>query len=47
MGIKDKVSYAAICDWLYTIDTEFNLSHQISLNDIWSDPESLTLEAVY
>lgn len=46
MGIKDKVSYAAICDWLYTIDTEFNLSHQISLNDIWSDPESLTLEAV-
>lgn len=44
--IKDIVSYASISDWIYNIDSEFNLSANISLDDIWIEPEKLTLECI-
>ena len=44
--VKDIVSYASISDWIYNIDSEFNLSANISLDDIWIEPEKLTLECI-
>jgi hypothetical protein len=44
--IKDIVSYAAISDWIYSVDSNFNLSANISLDNIWIEPEKLTLECV-
>lgn len=44
--IKDIASYATISDWIYNIDSEFNLSASISLDDIWIVPKKLTLECI-
>ncbi len=44
--IKDIASYASISDWIYSIDSEFNLSANISLDAIWGAPEKLTLECI-
>lgn len=44
--IKDIASYASISDWIYNIDSEFNLSANISLDDIWIETEKLTLECI-
>lgn len=44
--IKDIASYASISDWIYNIDSEFNLSTNISLDNIWIEPEKLSLECM-
>lgn len=44
--IKDIASYASISEWIYNINSEFNLSASISLDDIWIEPEKLTLECI-
>ena len=44
--IKDIASYASISEWTYNIDSEFNLSASISLENIWIEPEKLTLECI-
>ncbi len=44
--IKDIASYASISEWIYNINSEFNLSASISLDNIWIEPEKLTLECI-
>lgn len=44
--IKDIASYASISKWIYNINSEFNLSASISLDNIWIEPEKLTLECI-
>ena len=44
--IKDIESYASISEWIYNINSGFNLSANISLDYIWSEPEKLTLECM-
>lgn len=44
--IKDIVSYVSISEWIYNINSEFNLSANLSLDIIWSEPEKLTLECI-
>ena len=44
--IKDIASYASISEWIYNINAEFNLSASISLDNIWIEPEKLTLECI-
>ena len=42
--IKDITSYAAISEWIYNINPEFNVSTGFPLDDLWSKQEKLTLE---
>ncbi len=44
--ITDASSYASIAEWLYNIDMTFNLTPNISLNDIWKDPERYSLDCI-
>lgn len=44
--IKDIASYASISEWIYNKNSEFNLSASISLDNIWIEPEKLTLECI-
>ena len=44
--INDIASYAAISEWIYSIDSEFNLSSNFSLESIWRSPDRYTIEAV-
>lgn len=44
--IKDIASYASISEWIYNINSKFNLSTSISLDNIWIEPEKLTLECM-
>ena len=44
--INDISSYASITEWIYNIDSAFNLSVNISLEYIWSKSEKLTLECI-
>ena len=44
--IKDIESYVFISEWIYNIDSEFNLSVNISLDNVWNIPEKLSLECI-
>lgn len=44
--IKDIESYAFISEWIYNIDSQFNLSLKISLDNIWLRENELTLETI-
>ena len=44
--ITDLESYATIVDWLYNIDPLMNLTSKISLNDLWSKAETLSIKTV-
>lgn len=44
--IKDIVSYASISEWLYNINSEFNLSSSIQLDTIWGESVKLNLECI-
>lgn len=44
--IKDIESFAFISEWIYNIDSKFNLSLKFSLNNIWCKENELTLEAI-
>ena len=44
--IQDITSYASISDWILSIDSEFNLATNISLDDIWKEPQKFTLECI-
>lgn len=44
--INDIASYAAISEWIYNIDSAFNLSVNIPLDRIWMEPEKLSLDCI-
>lgn len=44
--IDDIESYASICEWIYCINSEFNLSTNIILDDIWFVSEKLSLKCI-
>ena len=44
--IKDITSYVSIAEWIYNISVEFNLSVNISLDNIWREAEKLTLDCI-
>lgn len=44
--IHDIISYAAISEWLYNINPDFNLSVNIPLDLVWSEPEKLPLDCM-
>lgn len=46
LEINDIASYAAISEWIYNIDSEFNLSVNIPLDCIWMEPEKLSLDCI-
>lgn len=45
-SIKDITSYAAIAEWLYNMNPEFNLSVNFPLDDIWASSKRLRLECI-
>lgn len=45
-SIKDITSYAAIAEWLYNMNPEFNLSVNFPLDDIWASSKRLSLECI-
>lgn len=45
-SIKDITSYAAIAEWLYNMNPEFNLSVNFPLDDIWTSSKRLSLECI-
>ena len=44
--IEDFESYANICEWIYWINSEFNLSNNIILDNIWSISKKLSLKCI-
>lgn len=44
--INDIASYASISEWVYNIDSSFNLSINMPLDRIWQDPEKLSLDCI-
>ena len=46
LEINDIVSYAAISEWIYNIDSAFNLSVNIPLDCIWIEPEKFSLDCI-
>ncbi|MFZ3171034.1 MAG: hypothetical protein WA118_03495 [Carboxydocellales bacterium] len=42
----DVASYSAIAYWLYNIDSDFNLSKNISLRRIWDENEKYTMDVI-
>ena len=44
--INDVASYASIAEWIYNIDSAFNLSINIPLERIWLEPEKLSLDCI-
>ena len=44
--INDITSYATLSEWIYNIDTSFNLSVNFPLISIWKDPERLSLDCI-
>ena len=46
MEFSDSSSYAVISEWLYGIDSNFNLSVNIPLYDIWVKPEKFSLDCI-
>lgn len=42
----DFVSYILICEWVYNIDSKFNLSVNLPLNAIWQRVEAYPIECV-
>lgn len=44
--INDIASYASIAEWIYNIDSAFNLSINIPLERIWLGPEKLSLDCI-
>lgn len=44
--LKDIESYAFISEWIYNIDSKFNLSLKFSLDNIWCGENELTLETI-
>lgn len=45
-AIDDRISYIFICEWLYNIDSNFNLSANLPLSDIWQGTEEYPVECV-
>lgn len=46
LEINDIASYAVISEWIYNIDSAFNLSVNIPLDYIWMEPEKLSLDCI-
>lgn len=44
--INDAASYASIAEWIYNIDSVFNLSINIPLERIWLEPEKVSLDCI-
>ena len=44
--INDIASYAAISEWIYSIDSTFNLSINFPLDSIWKESEKLSLDCI-
>ena len=44
--VDDRISYILICEWLYNIDNNLNLSANLPLNDIWQKVEEYPVECV-
>ena len=45
-AVDDHVSYILICEWLYNIDSNFNLSANLPLSDIFQGAEEYPVECV-
>lgn len=43
---NDIMSYAALSEWIYNIDSDFNLSINFPLESIWKEPEKLSLDCI-
>lgn len=44
--INDIESYAAISEWIYNVNSAFNLSKNIPLDHIWAEPNKLSLDCI-
>lgn len=44
--IDDPVSFISICEWLYSIDREFNLSSNLPLSDIWQRADEYPIKSI-
>lgn len=44
--INDVASYVTISEWIYSIDSTFNLAVNFPLDSIWKEPEKLSLDCI-